>query len=184
MKSADLIAAVAPGLSTDEALRAFVAACKRHDTLFITDRCFAPRKEKLLALLSDPITADEAHVLRELLWQRNPFEVAFDWLAEKPLSWEEYQKAKTAMAEHNRWRTMAEGIFPWEDVDACRVLGSDASRPADQPMHSHLHNKTCPCCSALLRWIFFRSPTWTWRKLCGGAGWLGLCGAISRWNSS
>jgi hypothetical protein len=179
MSSAELINRIACQMSRQEALECFVAACKRHDTLFITDRWFAPRKEKLLALLSDPITADEAHVLRELLWQRTPFELAFDWLAEKPLSWEEYQKTKTAMAEHNRWRTMAEGIFPWEDVDACRVPGSEASWPAswatDQPLHEHLKSKTCPCCRALLTWIFFRSPAWTWRKLCGRAGWLGLC---------
>jgi len=70
-----------------------VAACKRRDTLFITDKWFAPRKEKLLALLLGPITQDEAHVLREVLWEQLPFNALFDWLAEKPVSWTDYRMA-------------------------------------------------------------------------------------------
>src|SRR5215510_2267721 len=97
MTSGELVDLIVEKMPRHEALEAFVAACNRRDTLFITERWFAPRKEKLLALLSDPITADEANVLQQLLWQRIPFQVVFDWLAEKPLSWEEYQNAKAAM---------------------------------------------------------------------------------------
>ena len=123
---------------------------------FRCDWWFARHKEKLLALLSDPITADEAHVLRELLWQRIPFEVVFAWLAEKPLSWEEYQRGKAAMAEHNRWRTMAEGIFPWPDVDVCRnATGDELARLPKDPMPESFRGKTCPCCQAPLTWIYF-----------------------------
>jgi len=105
-----------------------------------------------------------------------PFQVVFDWLAEKPLSWEEYQKTKAVMAEQARWRTMAEGIFPWADVDACRTTaGNGDAWPPEKPMPEPLHEKTCPCCNAPLTWIFFRSPRWTRQKLCGRAGWLGLC---------
>jgi hypothetical protein len=100
----------------------------------------------------------------------------FDWLAERPLSWEEYQRVKAAMVEQRRWRTMAEGIFPWADVDACRTgAGKEDTGLPEEPMPESLHEKTRPCCNAALTWIFFRSPRWTWQKLCGRAGWLGLC---------
>jgi hypothetical protein len=152
-----------------------VKACNRHDTLFITEKWFAPRKAKLLELLSDPVTADEAHVLRELLWERIPFQVVFDWLAEKPLSWAEYLKVKAEMREHRRWRMMVEGIFPWPDVEASQTTPITDPMLMPTPMPAHLGDQTCPCCSAPLTWIFFRSPSWTWRKLCGRAGWLAIC---------
>jgi hypothetical protein len=73
------------------------SACRRPDTLFITDRWVAPQKEMLLALLSDPISEDEAHVLREVLWERLSIKVLFAWLAEKPVSWKEFQEATAAI---------------------------------------------------------------------------------------
>jgi hypothetical protein len=176
MNSAELVAAVKPGLSIDEALKSFVAACKRHDTLFITERWFAPRREKLLVLLSDPITEDEAFVLREVLSERVKLQVLFDWLAEKPVSWAEYQRVKKAEAEARRWRTMAEGIFPWEDVEGSRADAEfQKAARLEHPLHAQSQTKTCPCCHAPVTWIYFRSPGWTWQKPCGRAGWLGVC---------
>jgi hypothetical protein len=58
--SAELVARVTTGLPRIEATSAFESACRRHDTLFITDRWFAPRKDMLLALLSDPICHPDA----------------------------------------------------------------------------------------------------------------------------
>jgi hypothetical protein len=172
--SAELVSRVAEGMPRENALAALVAACNRPDTLFITEKWIAPRRERLSALLSDPITADEAHVLREILWQRLPFEVVFDWLAEKPVTWNDYQATKAAMAEQSRWRTMAEGIFPWPDVEASKAAGETAGAKHG-PCHEELRNETCPCCNRPLTWIYFRSPKWTWKRLCGRAGWLGVC---------
>ena len=44
------------GLTVDEALALFNAACNKHDTLFITPSWFGPRERRLRALLDDPIT--------------------------------------------------------------------------------------------------------------------------------
>jgi len=54
MTSAEFIDRIVEQMPLQEALESFVAACNRRDTLFITERWFAPRKKKLLALLSDP----------------------------------------------------------------------------------------------------------------------------------
>ena len=90
MTSGELIDLIVEKMPRHEALESFVAACNRRDTLFITERWFAPRKQRLLALLSDPITADEACVLQELAWQRISFEAVFDWLAALR-GWDSYQ---------------------------------------------------------------------------------------------
>jgi hypothetical protein len=187
MTTPELVNAIQGNLVRIDALVAFVAACNRRDTLFITEKWFAPRRKKLLSLLTDPITEDEALVLREVLWQRIRFNTLFDWLAEKPVSWAEYQEVKRAEAEARRWRTMAEGIFPWDEVEASRA-DSELQRvaPVEYPgpaflqvrpfeRPAHLESKTCPSCHAPLTWIYFRSPGWTWEKLCGRAGWLGVC---------
>jgi hypothetical protein len=38
--------------------------------------------------------------------------------------------------------------------------------------------RNCPGCDrpeSELTWLYFSSPAWTWRRLCGRAGWLVLC---------
>ena len=173
--SAELVARVAAGLPRTDALITFEAACRRPDTLFITEKWFAPHRKRLLAHLSDPITEDEAYVLREVLWQRVPLNVLFVWLAEKPGTWADYQAAMKAMAEHQRWRTMVEGIFPWPDVEAARANQGLQATKAAEGLPGGLQGNTCPCCSRTLTWVYFSTRAWTWQKLCGRAGWLGLC---------
>jgi hypothetical protein len=66
--------------------------------------------------------------------------------------------------------TYSEREFPWEDVIACfpEILNSEDFK----------NGKSCPECglpSEQLTWIYFRSPSWTWKHLCGRAGPLSLC---------
>ena len=129
MTPSDLINAVVPGLSLEEALRTFVAACNQPDTLYINERWFAPRRQQLLSLLSDPITEDEAFVLREILRRRLPFEVVFDWLTEKPVPWNEYLRVKTEMREYHVQRMIIEGTLPCPDAEAPRRRGCHVGRP-------------------------------------------------------
>lgn len=173
MSSEELISRIVPGLSVDEALAAFVAACNRRDTLFITEAWFRPRAERLRLGLSNPITEDEAHVLRELVRERTTFEQVFDWMDRRPMSWAEYLEWRAAETERLRNVRMERGIFPWEDVEAARAdtkLQEDVRR--DEPFDG---TGVCPRCGDPLTWVYFSSPAWTWRALCGRAGWLGLC---------
>ncbi len=60
--------------------------------------------------------------------------------------------------------------FPEEDVVRCKNRRLNAADFAGQ--------NSCPRCgrkSEELIWINFRSPSWTWRELCGRAGPLSLC---------
>jgi hypothetical protein len=49
MGAAALIDRIAGQMCRQEALDCFISACNHPDTLFITDRWFVPRMEKLLA---------------------------------------------------------------------------------------------------------------------------------------
>ena len=56
--------------------------------------------------------------------------------------------------------------FPWQDVDSC--MDNQIETPVEGLTH-------CPKCGKELRWIHFRSPSWTWQKRCGRAGSLAIC---------
>jgi len=173
MNSEELISKIVPGITVDEALAAFVAACNRRDTLFITEAWFSPHAERLRRGLSNPITEDEAHMLRELVRERVSFGAVFDWMDRKPMSWAEYTERQAAEAERSTALRMETGIFPWEDVEAARAntqLQEKARR--DSPFEG---TGVCPRCGEPLTWVYFSSPAWTWRAMCGRAGWLGLC---------
>ena len=68
-------------------------------------------------------------------------------------------------------RRLADGesdIFPWNDVEACM----------DKLIDVRSNCIPCPICgkpSEDLLWIHFRSPLWTWKRLCGCEGALSIC---------
>lgn len=170
--SQQLVARIAAGMSREEAIQAFLAACRRPDTLFITESWITPKLGSLRKGLCDPITTDDAEVLRGLLWQTIKFDSVLDWLTRKPESWADYQQRKAREYEAAWRKRMENGIFPWRDVEMCRLntklqQQSRASMPAG--------DDRCPKCGMELTWVFFSSPGWTWTELCGRAGWLGLC---------
>ncbi len=56
--------------------------------------------------------------------------------------------------------------YPWEDVTASMLYNTDSITYID---------KTCRVCGDQLIKIKFKSPSWTWRQLCGRAGEMILC---------
>jgi hypothetical protein len=74
----------------------------------------------------------------------------------------------------------AGGWFPVEDVEAS-LADHDLQRrhrydELPEGEREHLERLRFeaiePRASGEPRWIYFRSPTWTWRHLCGREGWL------------
>lgn len=57
----------------------------------------------------------------------------------------------------------SENGFPWKDVEAC--IDDDAETL----------KSICPFCWHKKKRIYFRSPDWTWRELCGRSGELIIC---------
>jgi len=173
MGSEELISRVREGISVEDALAAFVAACNRRDTLFITEAWFSPYARRLRERLSDPITADEAHVLRELLRERISFGSALDWLSRKPMPWTDYLAWRAQETERLANVQLEREFFPWKDVEAWRA---NMKSPQKETARPHpLEPSQCPRCQKPLTWIYFSSPPWTWQALCGTAGWLAVC---------
>jgi len=53
--------------------------------------------------------------------------------------------------------------FPWEDVEACLYNNPRKLK------------SRCPGCLRHKKKIHFRSPRWTWQKMCGRSGELTIC---------
>lgn len=63
-------------------------------------------------------------------------------------------------------KSQGEIIFPWEDV-----LASMMKHPEEVSQTS----VSCPNCGEKIIKIYFSSPAWTWKKLCGRAGDMYIC---------
>ena len=67
-----------------------------------------------------------------------------------------------------------EVFYPWDDVVACkeRII-----EEGDSILLPSLFIKSNRCYKCLRKtfWVNFRSPSWTWQKLCGRAGFLEIC---------
>lgn len=57
-------------------------------------------------------------------------------------------------------------FFSWEDVFASMIT---------RPEKVWYLNDTCPDCGGRLVELEFRSPSWTWRELCGSQGPMTIC---------
>jgi hypothetical protein len=84
------------GSSIDDALYAFVNACKRTDpdTLFITDYWIEPRLRSLRAHLSDPVTREQAKALCEAIDKRVALDTVIDWLTHSRDSWQVFEEKR------------------------------------------------------------------------------------------
>lgn len=173
-RSECLIQRIQAGLPKADALAAFLAACNQPDTMFITDRWIKPKLERLQPLLSDPISDSQAVALRELAAEKTRFDDVFDWLERCPaMSWPDYWLLREKEEVQRRQKMMEEGILPWTDVEASRT-NEDLQRAARET-NTMPAGRTCLRCHQPLTWLYFQSPAWTWAKLCGRAGWLGVC---------
>jgi predicted RNA-binding Zn-ribbon protein involved in translation (DUF1610 family) len=61
--------------------------------------------------------------------------------------------------------------FPWEDVLCCKSI-----EPPDE-----YKTYRCPYCGEKeVIWIYFKSPDYTWREMCGRSGPLSICPKCAR----
>jgi hypothetical protein len=96
------LAGIGEGVSRKRALEFFVNSCNKRDTLFITDRWVTPRLEQLRKTLTDPLTAEEAQGLREVLSKRSKLDDLIEWLKDRRLSWVAFNQGKKWLAEEQK----------------------------------------------------------------------------------
>jgi hypothetical protein len=91
-------------MSVAQALAAFRAGCNTSaDRLWVTDDWIAPYFKRLRGLLTNPITATEAQMLRAVVRKQQPLDLGMAWLAKHPRqSWREFLNLRDRKAE--TWR--------------------------------------------------------------------------------
>lgn len=179
------------GLSPEEAIRIVRSGCNRGPArLFITESWFQPRVDRLLTTLSHPITGEEASVLRDAVEKRCRLDLVIEWLEERhrlpEARWLCFVELKRRGETPRDIERLERGFFPWEDVDACRGRLPPPNMLPSQNRRGLAHlvrrlrrrGRGCPKCKrppAAMTWIYFRSPGWTWSRMCGREGWLNVC---------
>jgi hypothetical protein len=73
------------GISVGEALAVFHESVNQAETIFSRDHWLMPKFERLRRLLSDPITADQAGALLDVLYGRRWMADLIEWLEEAPV---------------------------------------------------------------------------------------------------
>jgi hypothetical protein len=181
------------GLSANEAVAAFVAACNRDaDRLFITESWFAPFRVRLLTALPANLSQLVVDALRDALYKRRPLEAVVQFIEQQPMNWDEFAEWTAAREQERHFLEAQAGFFPWPDVEAAEHdeelqrthAWGEANAPAvlglaqDAPITIRERARNCPGCgrpASELTWVYFSSPAWTWQQLCGRAGWLVVC---------
>ena len=181
------------GLQPVATVAAFEAACNRDaDRLFVTESWFAPFRVRLLAALPANLSSIVVEALRDALYKRRPLETVVQFIEQQPMTWEEFARWRTDRDHADHLEHARAGFFPWADVEASaddqQLQRSQASHAQGEApailqapaIHDDLRARarSCPGCNtspADLAWVYFSSPEWTWRQLCGRAGWLVVC---------
>jgi hypothetical protein len=91
----------------------------REDTLFAYLPHLPEKLEQMRGLLHDPITADEAQALDDVLYRRHRYADLIAWLGDEPVSWPGYfVREEFRAVEHDR-QLLAE----WKKEDEDRANG-------------------------------------------------------------
>lgn len=188
------------GLPVEVALSLFLRTCKEPgaDTLFVTDRWITPRLQSLRALLSEPITSEQAEALRDALLKRAGLDEVIHWLSDSTLSWPLFLrrkqesdaalkkiKAEQEKLEYERklaeaemaWKTKA--ATPWEAAMRNRDLQAGYDPDAARQKYGQ-SSHPCPICgSQQLTWFYYFTPPPPYELrgtgAHGAAGWMTAC---------
>ena len=78
------------GIPREYVLRTFERSVNQPGTMFSTDHWLQPKLEQLGALLSDPINAEQASALLDVLYERRRMRDLLEWLQGPPMPWRSF----------------------------------------------------------------------------------------------
>lgn len=119
------------GISVEEALRKFRSNVNRPDTIFSTESWLVPKLEQLKALLSDPISPEQAVALDDVLHQHHQMRDLIEWLECSP---------KVCWSDFPGFREQRQKEDDWQEWLRC-----GGSRPGE-PHFVHGEKVLCPRC--------------------------------------
>jgi hypothetical protein len=173
----------ASGLSLSAAIELFRTHVNRRDTIFSTDHWLLPKLEIIRHAFSDPITADEAEGLRDVLYGRRWMRDLLQWISMRPITWSDFFPYRDRLEEERQ----AEGLRATEeelrkaDEKWERTQGRAEEDPKSIAYAKARHiteAEPCPTCGRKpdeLDWYYWVSSPTSWHNLCGRAGFRTRC---------
>jgi hypothetical protein len=182
---------ITAGLQRDDALRIYRATAKPPDLRFSPDYTLE-RLAQLREHLHDPVTADEAAALNDVLCRRREWVVLAAWLKEQTVSWNNYLVSEALRAAEDDRRL--DEYLRGEDEKwfkgvptAAAFLALDCELTPEELVERQVANaeekayylkeaKPCPRCSTppeRLEWFYYCSPPSSWRDV--SMGWRTRC---------
>lgn len=122
---------IAAGISVETTLRVFRDSVNKPHTIFSTDHWLSPKLDRLRELLSEPITADQAEALLDVLYQRHWMGELIEWLESPPIAWQDFFKYPERQEAEEAYEAPPLRL-PWD------VFGQG---PREQP-------QSCPDCGS------------------------------------
>lgn len=170
---------ISTGLPREAALRIFTASVNQPDTLFSIDALLPEKLSQMRELLHDPITADEADALTDVLYKRKRFTDMIAWLRDEPVAWDGYFLRENFRAGKTD-RRLAE-YLKQQDEEWTRGIGKYLAKVSPEEVASAKAaclGKARPCrqCGTpaeFLEWSWYQSPPSGWRHF--SAGWKTHC---------
>ncbi|MBI1356676.1 MAG: hypothetical protein GC160_20240 [Acidobacteria bacterium] len=145
--------------------------------------------DRLKALLSDPLTEDQAAAIAAIVMKCLTLEDFFEWLSDQERPWVDFVarraiRIREPTVEHlarleAREREAAGLRTFWEQArHEFQALPDHQKRIEDAKARYLADAPACPNCSrpaSELAWFYFETPPSTWKQLAGQAGWAVWC---------
>jgi hypothetical protein len=169
---------IAAGLPREEALRLYESSVNQADTLFAYLPSLPMKLDLMRALLHDPISADEAYALNDVLYRRLRFTDMVAWLKDEPISWDGYFVREEFRAEEadrqliEEWRQEAEDRA--NGIESQREKLWDMSLPPEVLAEINANSKAgylprahpCPDCGTPAEFLEWSRPGVNWQTRC------------------
>jgi hypothetical protein len=96
----DLEDEIVCGIPLSRAMQMVVGSCNKPDTLYIPEGQLKSSLERLRPLLSDPLTNEQAEILRSIVLKEKPIADVVEWLEQSSgMTWTEFVQNKDEVAE-------------------------------------------------------------------------------------
>jgi len=123
---------IAAGVPVEEALAAFRDGVNRPGTIFSTDHWLLPKLQRLRELFNDPITADQAKALLDVLYQRHWMRDLMEWLEAPPMPWSEFFEYREVQQRYRKLHEREEAWEQWLQFERLNELNA-SERPQNCP---------------------------------------------------
>ena len=123
MTDTNQITAFSSGMTRQKALLTFQSSVNRANTIFSTDHWLLPKLAELATLLSDPISADQAQALDDVLRGGHFMKELIEWLESSHLPWADYFEDLNAQ-ENRRKALEREQRTAWGEAQRKKWTGA------------------------------------------------------------